>query len=186
MSTLFVGNLSFDTGEEDLIEFFSSGGYAPDSVRIITSQGKSKGYVILSILEATQPFYLSERFYESNVRSIHLYIATCRYGYAEFNSAQQAKKALDKLTGSELSGRELRLDMATPRSNAGGTPRGGRGTPRGGRGGGRGAGPSPGPTNKLFVRNLWLDTEPYTLEELFPEANDVYLPKDRETGKRRG
>ena len=67
--------------------------------------------------------------------------STCRYGYAEFSSPQQAKKALDKLTGVELDGRELRLDMATPRSNAGGdrggygTPRGGRGTPRGGRGG---------------------------------------------------
>ncbi len=51
---------------------------------------------------------------------------------------------------------------------------------------GRGGGPSPGPTNKLFVRNLWRETEKETLQEIFPEANDVYLPKDRETGEKRG
>ena len=51
---------------------------------------------------------------------------------------------------------------------------------------GRGAGPSPGPTNKLFVRNLWKETEVSTLQEYFPEANDIYLPKDRETGEKRG
>ena len=43
VSTLFVGNLSFDTGEEELSEYFSNGGYEPDSVRIITSGGRSKG-----------------------------------------------------------------------------------------------------------------------------------------------
>ena len=52
-----------------------------------------------------------------------------------------------------------------------------------GRGGG---GASPGPTNKLFINNLCYDTEVYTLQELFLEANDVYLPKDRETGEKRG
>ena len=52
-----------------------------------------------------------------------------------------------------------------------------------GRGGGGG---STGPTNKLFVNNLCYDTEVYTLQEIFPEANDVFLPKDRESGKKRG
>lgn len=42
-STLFVGNLSFNVGEEDLTEFFSSAGHTVESVRIITSQGRSKG-----------------------------------------------------------------------------------------------------------------------------------------------
>ena len=51
---------------------------------------------------------------------------------------------------------------------------------------GRGGGPSPGPSNKLFVRNLWRETEVSTLQEYFPEANDIYLPKDRETGEKRG
>lgn len=53
----------------------------------------------------------------------------------------------------------------------------------GGRGGG---GKSPGPSNKLFVNNLNYETEVSTLHEMFPEANDVYLPKNRETGERRG
>lgn len=64
-----------------------------------------------------------------------------RYGYAEFSSSQEAKKAMESMAGGELGGRQLRLDLATPRTPGGGggggrgTPRGGRGTPRGGRGG---------------------------------------------------
>ena len=70
-----------------------------------------------------------------------------RYGYVEFGSSKLAKEALEELTGGDLGGRELRLDLATPRTPGGGggrgrggtprggTPRGGYGTPRGGRGG---------------------------------------------------
>ena len=43
-----------------------------------------------------------------------------------------------------------------------------------------------GPTNKLFIRNLCFDTEVSTLQELFPEASSIFLPKDKETGQRRG
>ena len=50
---------------------------------------------------------------------------------------------------------------------------------------GRGGGTNP-PSNKLFVNNLSYKTEVYTLQELFPEANDVYLPKNKETGEKRG
>lgn len=52
-------------------------------------------------------------------------------------------------------------------------------------GSGRG-GASPGPTNKLFISNLSYDTEVDSLQELFSNANDVYLPKNRETGEKRG
>lgn len=45
--TLFVGNLSFDCGEESLSEFFTEGGCPPESVRILTSDGRSKGYLYL-------------------------------------------------------------------------------------------------------------------------------------------
>ncbi len=61
-----------------------------------------------------------------------------RYGYAEFSSGQEAKKAMESLNGGDLGGRELRLDIATPRTPGGserGGRGGGRGTPRGGRGG---------------------------------------------------
>ena len=46
---------------------------------------------------------------------------------------------MESLNGGDLGGRELRLDLATPRTPGGserGGRGGGRGTPRGGRGGG--------------------------------------------------
>jgi len=36
------------------------------------------------------------------------------------------------------------------------------------------------------VRNLSYDTEPDSLQSVFHDAVDIYLPKDRETGERRG
>lgn len=44
--TLFVGNLSFDCDEDSLNEFFSNGGFEPVSVRILSSNGRSKGSVL--------------------------------------------------------------------------------------------------------------------------------------------
>ena len=41
------------------------------------------------------------------------------------------------------------------------------------------------PTSRLFVK-LSYDTEKETLEEMFQNATDVYLPRDRETGEKRG
>ncbi len=63
----------------------------------------------------------------------------CRFGYAEFPSGKEAKKAMEDLADQELDGRVLRLDIATPRSDSGGAPSG-RGAPRGGRGAPRGGG----------------------------------------------
>ncbi|KAI9760734.1 MAG: hypothetical protein M4579_001472 [Chaenotheca gracillima] len=65
------------------------------------------------------------------------------FGYVEFSSVDEAKAALDSMQGSSIGGRAIRLDFSTPRSNTGGSPRGGgRGGfgDRGGRGGGRGRG----------------------------------------------
>ena len=43
-ATLFVGNLSFNIGDDELFEFFSSEGHEPSSARVITQQGgRSKG-----------------------------------------------------------------------------------------------------------------------------------------------
>ena len=41
------------------------------------------------------------------------------------------------------------------------------------------------PTSRLFVK-LSYDTEKETLHDMFPNATDVYLPRDRETGEKRG
>ena len=51
--------------------------------------------------------------------------------------------------------------------------------------GGRG-GRNSTPSKNLMVFNLSYDTEPYTLQEIFEASNDVYLPKNRETGEKRG
>ena len=40
-------------------------------------------------------------------------------------------------------------------------------------------------TSRLFVK-LSYDTERESLQELFPNATDVFLPRDRETGEKRG
>ena len=62
------------------------------------------------------------------------------FGYVEFDSEENATKALQALNGQQLGGRPVRIDYAGKRDNTGGSPRGGRGggmAGRGGRGGGR-------------------------------------------------
>ena len=63
------------------------------------------------------------------------------FGYVEFDTVENAGKALEALNGQPLGGRPIRVDFAGKRDNAGGGGgggRGGRGGARGGRGGGRG------------------------------------------------
>lgn len=55
-----------------------------------------------------------------------------------------------------------------------------------GGGGGGGGGRNPPPNKVLFVRNLSYDTDSRALQDVFYDAVDIYLPKDRETGERRG
>ncbi len=67
-------------------------------------------------------------------------VLPCSFGYAEFSSSKEANKAMKEISGNDLDGRDVRLDIAQPRAGGGGggrTPRGGRGgTPRGGGRGG--------------------------------------------------
>lgn len=58
------------------------------------------------------------------------------FGYVGFSSVDEAQAALEALNGADIAGRAIRLDFATPRSNDGGSFRGGSF----GRGGGRGRG----------------------------------------------
>ena len=41
------------------------------------------------------------------------------------------------------------------------------------------------PTSRLFVKVSY-DTEKDTLQDMFPNATDVFLPIDRDTGEKRG
>ncbi|KAJ2615028.1 nuclear localization sequence binding protein [Coemansia sp. RSA 1804] len=63
------------------------------------------------------------------------------YGYVEFDSVEAAASAME-WNGSDLDGRNIRLDYSTPRQGGSGGGSGGRGGFRGGRGGGRGRGGS--------------------------------------------
>ena len=44
--SLYVGNLSFSTTEESLQGLFEDNGLTPTSVRLITRNGESRGYVL--------------------------------------------------------------------------------------------------------------------------------------------
>lgn len=44
--SLYVGNLSFGTTEESLQGLFEDNGLTPTSVRLITRNGESRGYVL--------------------------------------------------------------------------------------------------------------------------------------------
>ena len=63
------------------------------------------------------------------------------YGYVDFSSVDEAKQAMEHLNGSDIMGRSIRLDYATPRTTDGFPSAGGRGARGGGRGdrGGRGS-----------------------------------------------
>ncbi|WP_395239536.1 hypothetical protein, partial [Salmonella sp. s54412] len=66
--SVFIGNISFDAGEEDVKALLEENNVAPSSVRIMMADGRSRGF-----------------------------------GYADFPSEKDAKKALG-LTGIELCG----------------------------------------------------------------------------------
>ena len=71
-----------------------------------------------------------------------------RFGYVEFSTGSQAKRALSSLNGLELEGRELRVDVAETRGSSGGGRGGGRGGGFGRGGGGRGRGRGGTPRGK--------------------------------------
>lgn len=91
---LYVGNLPYNTSEDDLRTLFSQHG-SVDSVAIITDRdtGRSKGF-----------------------------------GFVEFGNDEEAKNAIQGLSGQEYGGRALTVNEARPKTGGGG---------RGGFGGGR-------------------------------------------------
>ena len=92
-NNLYVGNLPFQTGEEELQELFASQGEVI-SAKVITDRetGRPRGF-----------------------------------GFVEMASAEDAQKAIQNLDGREFMGRNLKVNLAQPRENRGGGPRGGGG-----------------------------------------------------------
>ena len=90
---LYVGNLPYNTSEDDLRTLFSQYG-SVDSVAIITDRdtGRSKGF-----------------------------------GFVEFGNDEEAKNAIQGLSGQEYGGRALTVNEARPKTGGGGGGRGGYG-----------------------------------------------------------
>ena len=76
---VYIGNLEFSIGEDELRKVIEEKGLTAQSVKVITDKfsGKSKGF-----------------------------------GFAEFETADQAQKAIDALDGQEVNGRALRVNKA--------------------------------------------------------------------------
>ncbi|XP_046893050.1 nucleolin [Hypomesus transpacificus] len=91
------------------------------------------------------------------------------FAFVEFESAEEAKEAMDTLNGSEIEGRAIRLEYS---QNSGGKQDGGRG--------------GSGPTKTLFVRGLNEDTTDGTLRDSFDGAVAARIVTDRDTGSSKG
>ena len=105
---LYVGNLSWDTQEDDLIQAFEQDGRSVTSAQIVTDRdtGRSRGFA-----------------------------------FVEMANSEDGQSAISGLNGTEISGRQIKVDEARPRRDdggGGGGRRGGGGGGRGGRGGGGG------------------------------------------------
>jgi cold-inducible RNA-binding protein len=88
---LYVGNLPFDTTEDDLRELFANDGEVRD-VSLVTDRdtGRSRGF-----------------------------------GFVEFANDDEGRKAIDRLNGSDMGGRQLTVNEARPRTQRGGGGGGG-------------------------------------------------------------
>ncbi|XP_015228579.1 PREDICTED: nucleolin isoform X2 [Cyprinodon variegatus] len=90
------------------------------------------------------------------------------FAFVEFESADDAKDALENLNHTEIEGRSVRLEFS---QNSGG------------RDGGRG---NSGPTKTLFVKGLSEDTTDQTLKDSFESAVAARIVTDRDTGSSKG
>ncbi len=100
---LYVGNLSWDTTEDNLRAAFAEDGRTVSDVAIMTDRdtGRPRGF-----------------------------------GFVEMESSQDAEAAISALDGTELDGRNIKVNEAKEREPRGGGGRGGGGGYGGGGGGG--------------------------------------------------
>ncbi|KAM8875480.1 nucleolin [Spinachia spinachia] len=89
------------------------------------------------------------------------------FAFVEFESAEEAKDALENLNNTDIEGRSIRLEYSQ----------------NSGRDGGRG---NQGPTKTLFVKGLSEDTSDQTLKDSFDGAAAARIVTDRETGSSKG
>ena len=97
---LYVGNLSWDTTEDDLRAAFSADGRTVSDCHIVSDRetGRPRGFA-----------------------------------FVEMSTDQEAEAAIQELDGTELDGRNIRVNEAEERQKRGGGGGGGRGGGGGGR-----------------------------------------------------
>ena len=106
-----------------------------------------------------------------------------RFGYVEFANEEDAQKALEAMTGKEIDGRAIKLDLAEKRKPANSTP---GFQDREKKYGDR---EKSAPADTLFVGNLPFAISQDVVWEAFKEHGEptsVRLPTDRETGEPKG
>ncbi|KAJ8374320.1 hypothetical protein SKAU_G00049000 [Synaphobranchus kaupii] len=91
------------------------------------------------------------------------------FAFVEFESAEDAKEALESMNNSEIEGRTIRLEFS---QNSGQKSEGGRG--------------NSGPTKTLFVRGLSEDTTDQSLRDSFEGSTAARIVTDRDTGSSKG
>lgn len=98
------------------------------------------------------------------------------FGYVEFETSDAATKALE-LSGTDLDGREIRVDISAPKP------------PKAAGFGGRVEKPQGNPTNILFMGNLSFNVTEDEIRQTFGEHGSILscrFPTDRETGAFKG
>jgi RNA-binding proteins (RRM domain) len=94
------------------------------------------------------------------------------FGFVTFSNREDAVAAMEKLDGTELDGRMIRISESKPREKSNGT-----------------FNASGSSEVKLFVGNLSFETKTEAIKALFEtigQVNDCYMPSDRGSGRPRG
>lgn len=108
------------------------------------------------------------------------YVNPQGYAFVTFSDIASASQAVKELTGFNLKGRILRVEVSKPRGDRGGGGGGGRGGGYSSGGGGGGGGGYRGndnggstPGNKLYIGGLAPDTTKEELEDAFRPHGDI-------------
>lgn len=123
--------------------------YVPEKMRCLPYRSKEEGSMAKTLYVGNLNFRTEEEglraaFSEfGNVTDTRIVMdrdtgRSRGFGFVEMEDDEAAETAIERMNGSELDGRPLRVNEAQPRGEGGGGRRGGGGGGRGGYGGGRG------------------------------------------------
>ena len=105
-----------------------------------------------------------------------------RFGYVEFETQDDAQKALEAMSGKEIDGRAIKLDLAEKKKPATSTPNFKEREKK------YGDREKSAPADTLFIGNLPFGITQDVVWETFKDhgATTIRLPTDRETGEPKG